>query len=608
MGVELRTALFVTLALALAGCGESFATTETGSTGGIGGAGGGGSSSSSGGTGGAGGTGGGVTTSSVGGTGGAPCDDSDKDGDGFSECDGDCDDTLAFVFPDAIEICGDDIDEDCDGKSEDGPPCNGIGTFVSQQMGNVGATGTIDDPVATIAEGVEHAETIRALSGGAPTMVLVAAGSYVEDLIVTGSVSLIGGYDPTNWALRNPATFTTTIKNTKGDGLKLIGTELPMLLDGFSIQGRTVVSGSGPSIAVTIDGGEPILAGNVITGGPVNAGPGASFGVRVITETANGGEAAFYANEITSGDSLGGPAYGVAVQTEQMFVTLEGNQVVAAQGTDSVAFFVASAKGVDAIGNIFQSSTATGVNNVDSTSLGVWVKAGKLLFDANLVNPDQVFDPPKCFTPGAWCGGVRVSAPEAKLTNNIVYGSGSSSSAALHLVETGEGLAGVVVSSNLLLGAGDDGAGTTSTAVLLGSPLPDPGISLVGRFRNNIFLGGLSENNYAFFEEQVTGESVEPAALDHNLFYFPVSAPNAGILYLDWNGLAPQPITMVDGLPGDGANLFENPLLSGSHLDPLSPCRNKGTSADGPSTDMDGEDRPQEGEFDIGPDEVVPSN
>ena len=46
-----------------------------------------------------------------------PCED--LDGDGFSNCDGDCDDNNLDVFPGAIELC-DGLDNDCNGTADEG--------------------------------------------------------------------------------------------------------------------------------------------------------------------------------------------------------------------------------------------------------------------------------------------------------------------------------------------------------------------------------------------------------------------------------------------------------------------------------------------------------
>jgi hypothetical protein len=43
-------------------------------------------------------------------------DDVDNDGDGFSETEGDCDDTDTALSPDGIEIIDDNIDQDCNGE------------------------------------------------------------------------------------------------------------------------------------------------------------------------------------------------------------------------------------------------------------------------------------------------------------------------------------------------------------------------------------------------------------------------------------------------------------------------------------------------------------
>lgn len=42
--------------------------------------------------------------------------DQDDDGDGYSEVEGDCDDNNPDIYPDANDICGDGIDQDCSGS------------------------------------------------------------------------------------------------------------------------------------------------------------------------------------------------------------------------------------------------------------------------------------------------------------------------------------------------------------------------------------------------------------------------------------------------------------------------------------------------------------
>jgi hypothetical protein len=45
-----------------------------------------------------------------------PADEFDADGDGYKECEGDCNDLNASINPDAYEAPGNAVDEDCDGS------------------------------------------------------------------------------------------------------------------------------------------------------------------------------------------------------------------------------------------------------------------------------------------------------------------------------------------------------------------------------------------------------------------------------------------------------------------------------------------------------------
>jgi hypothetical protein len=67
-----------------------------------------------------------------------PALSSDDDGDSFAEDDGDCDDDDAEVFPGQIEVCFDEIDNDCNGLFDDG--CDGS-AYYGTLRGGGGCTG-----------------------------------------------------------------------------------------------------------------------------------------------------------------------------------------------------------------------------------------------------------------------------------------------------------------------------------------------------------------------------------------------------------------------------------------------------------------------------------
>jgi len=56
-----------------------------------------------------------------------PCAGTDNDGDGWTDCDGDCDDLDASIHPGAQEVCNDGIDQNCDGQTNEADDNDGDG-------------------------------------------------------------------------------------------------------------------------------------------------------------------------------------------------------------------------------------------------------------------------------------------------------------------------------------------------------------------------------------------------------------------------------------------------------------------------------------------------
>ncbi len=72
--------------------------------------------------------------------------DPDQDGDGFTPKQGDCNDTVAAINPNAAEVCGNVTDDDCDGLMDEGCTSQGSGTACSEILAkNPAATSGVYD-------------------------------------------------------------------------------------------------------------------------------------------------------------------------------------------------------------------------------------------------------------------------------------------------------------------------------------------------------------------------------------------------------------------------------------------------------------------------------
>ncbi|HEV8200098.1 MAG TPA: MopE-related protein [Candidatus Polarisedimenticolia bacterium] len=116
--------------------------------------------------------------------------DSDQDGDGYTRCGGDCNDTQASIHPGVVDVC-DTIDNDCDGVVDEGVDADGDGhsTCASDCNDSDGAVWTAPVDVTGLAVNASSPSAIGwdDQSG--------ASGPGTGYSVVSGTVGSSGGVD-----------------------------------------------------------------------------------------------------------------------------------------------------------------------------------------------------------------------------------------------------------------------------------------------------------------------------------------------------------------------------------------------------------------------------
>lgn len=509
------------------------------------------------------------------------CSTEDVDGDGFTECDGDCDDTEENVYPGAPLVCGDGIVNDCPSAPMEDPECSGI--FVATS-GSDDAAGTPNDPFETIGRGVDEA---HARGGG---RVNIAAGRYMEDdLELRSNVELLGGLDEVTW--RN-SDGSSELYVTEEAGLNVANGATGVGV--FVLRIESLASGSDVATVNLAAGAEALLAGCEIhaTGGAL-----ISHAVRAAGFGGPPQRVEIRSSRIVLATSTQ-RAYGISssansLQVMDTVVELSGVVLDNEIGIDVF-------DGVADIERVFVGpAPGSGSGAVASYGIQLTEAAGTIHRSIVLPNLCQ-FD----------CAAVRVlnATSDVRLENNVFVGRGPDMGIGIGLLLKHDFLRGpppaIEVTNNLLAGSPPNGSQFAVGAII--DAVQSSGNVEIGRFVNNAIVSGSAEGSFAF-EEISLSSPLRPVEFVSNAVY----RQNGDLeVYLEDSGV-PFELSRLQTLGGWArGNRSEDCLFDitrfpdGIELTDGSPCIDRGRDEPRLRDDLDEiAVRPFGDGWDIGPQE-----
>jgi Putative metal-binding motif/Protein of unknown function (DUF1565) len=515
----------------------------------------------------------------------SPC--TDADGDGYGDgCGGppDCDDNDPQAYPGAPEIPDDGIDQDCDGSDATASDPTPEKIYVATS-GDDANPGTATDPVLTIGHGVELAEAV----GGE---VLVAQGTYDE--CVSTTVSLFGGYEASGWTRNIVANQTSIIPTGScplaGSWAALTARPVSSLvIDGFTIDATlldTGLEGVNTRAGLEVYGCEAtaVISNNTIIG----QGRGVEIGWGMKVRISN--------NEISAGD-YGLATFGIYSQWSEL--ELFNNDIYGGDGDfESYGVYYESIGAAldecpDAWAD-FHISLVMDNNIVSGGSTDH--SSGALFFSAHsgMVLPIFGYCPP---------------AGPGLFTNNIFIGGSSKyKSVGAHL-QTGY----AAMLNNYIYGGYSYSTGTNSTAATKGVVVRGS-VALI----NNIIDGGHSLSVYSYAAGAGVAIDGDVTLVNNDIW----GADQGSIIYNEETSSGLTDLTDVNacawaGCVAASGNISSDPQLANPaaddyHLLGGSSCIDAGVNPDpwygGTLADWDfeGDSRPQQSSWDIGPDEYTP--
>jgi hypothetical protein len=564
------------------------------------------------------------------------------------------------VLPKSTEVCGNGLDDNCDGMTDEGCPADCI--VVAPNGDDSSADGSQANPFGTI-----QAALLAAVGdGGPPQRVCVAGGatcadsadySFATSLSIPNGARVQGNYALGNAALTycaNTRPPTTTLTFTAAGASVRFGDAVsaPTEFGGFAIERFSTTSGSSgiaPATAVAVAGAKNVtLSGLFVTDSPAGD---STYGVSV----GGGGQATIIGSSIGGGD---GRTAAVGVYVNGGSVTLRNNCDTIAHGacasactsdttilgirgksgsttsggstTDSSAVYVTSNSPSNSIiaANLLCGGTGVAPDGSQGANLAtlhcenggcasvtgnqIVAGGGRLSLAAALVNGGGILDANLLF---AGCGtdgsyGLLLGGSAAHVRNNRILGGactgdlGNASFVGMRVVLT-SGAGEPDVHSNDIDPRGVP-ADCVSTGVLLERTLGQP--SPAGAFRNNIIAAGSCRTRTAMSESN----SATARLIENNDLYAEPGVASVSYTTVLFHRAAVDATTIaqVNALAGAARNISANPKYvsypDDLHLTAASPCIDQGTEEGAPANDAEGNPRPQGDGFDIGAYELKP--